>query len=230
MTLPTLALEDIGAASDPDHVLEIFDRALTEVGAEYHAIVLFPIGKDIEDGAIAWKVRSDWRALYSGKKLFQRDPAVRQCRRTSMPFDWANSTYNSGTEHKWAEVMSLAHDFNVHKGILVPVLSPAGVVGFVWAAGPHFEERKRHIPYLHVLGLNTFHRLQQLGAAVKRTERLTTKERQILFFLSEGKSTWQIGCFFHIQQRTVEWHIEQACKKLGVADKFDAMAVIARDL
>ena len=69
------------------------------------------------------------------------------------------------------------------------------------------------------------------SAAVKRTERLTERERDILKWISRGKSAWQIGCFLHIQPRIVEWHIEQACERLGVADKFEAiMKVSLQDL
>ena len=71
--------------------------------------------------------------------------------------------------------------------------------------------------YLHVLGMNAFHRLQQLGAAVKRTERLTERERDILKWISRGKSAWQIGCFLHIQPRLSNG-ISATCEKLGVAD------------
>ena len=118
-----------------------------------------------------------------------------------MPFDWASSTYDPRTECRWGEVMAWARDVNVHKGIMVPIPSPTGVVGLVWGAGRYFEGRRRYMAYLHVLGMNAFHRLQQLGAAVKRTERLTERERDILKWISRGKSAWQTGCFLHIQPR-----------------------------
>ena len=123
--------------------------------------------------------------------------------------------------------MACARDFNVHKGIMVPIPSPTGVVGLVWGAGRYFEGRRRYMAYLHALGMNAFHRLQQLGSAVKRTERLTERERDILKWISRGKSAWQIGCFLHIQPRIVEWHIEQACEKLGVTDKFEAIMKVS---
>ena len=219
----SLTVEKLGEASTPDQVIRIFDKALGEIGAEYHAILLFPLpDEQIDDGVISWKAPSEWRAFYSERNLIHRDPAVRQCRRSVMPFDWASSTYDPRTECRWGEVMAWARDFNVHKGIMVPIPSPTGVVGLVWGAGRYFEGRRRYMAYLHVLGMNAFHRLQQLGAAVKRTERLTERERDILKWISRGKSAWQIGCFLHIQPRIVEWHIEQACEKLGVADKFEA--------
>ena len=70
------------------------------------------------------KPRSEWRAFYSERNLIHRDPAVRQCRRSVMPFDWASSTYDPRTECRWGEVMAWARDFNVHKGIMVPIPSP----------------------------------------------------------------------------------------------------------
>ena len=93
----------------------------------------------------AWKAPPEWRAFYSGKNFFQRDPAVRQCRRSVMPFDWTSSPYNPETGFRWGEVLARGRDFNIHKGIVVPIPSPTGMIGLVWGAGPHFDERKTYM-------------------------------------------------------------------------------------
>ena len=43
-----------------------FDKALDEIGAEYHAILLFPLPNErIDHGLIFWKAPAEWRAFYS---------------------------------------------------------------------------------------------------------------------------------------------------------------------
>jgi LuxR family quorum sensing-dependent transcriptional regulator len=121
-------------------------------------------------------------------------------------------------------VLSLGREFNIHKGIVVPVPSPGGIVGLVWSAGPHFDERAKYTPYLHVLALNIFHRLRQLGAAAKRAINLTAREREVMSAVASGKTTWQIGYALRISRRVVEWHIEQGCAKLGATDIEAAVA------
>jgi hypothetical protein len=59
-------VEQIGAASTPGQVIQIFDKALDEIGAEYHAILLFPLPNErIDHGLISWKAPTEWRAFYS---------------------------------------------------------------------------------------------------------------------------------------------------------------------
>ena len=51
-----LTVEKLGEASTPDQVIRIFNKALGEIGAEYHAILLFPLpDEQIDDGVISWK-------------------------------------------------------------------------------------------------------------------------------------------------------------------------------
>src|SRR5262249_47676638 len=153
---------------------------------------------------------------YSGENFFQRDPAVRQSRRSVLPFDWASAPYDPETEPHMAEVMDRARDFNVHKGISVPVPSPSGIIGTVWVAGPDFNEREVHKPVLHSLALHVFHRLERLSGRRRHKEAgLSERELEILAWVSEGKTAWEIGHILGLSQRTVEWHIGQACQKLG---------------
>ena len=54
-----MTVEKLGEASTPDQVIRIFDKALGEIGAEYHAILLFPLpDEQIDDGVISWKAPS----------------------------------------------------------------------------------------------------------------------------------------------------------------------------
>jgi LuxR family transcriptional regulator, quorum-sensing system regulator BjaR1 len=225
----TLSLiEGIDRASTPQAVLEVYEKGLSEIGAEYIGIIFLPRPEErVEDACLAWKVPADWRALYSGENFFQRDPAVRQSRRSVLPFDWASAPYDQETEPHLAEVMDRARDFNVHKGISVPIPSPSGIIGTVWVAGPHFNDREVYKPLLHSLALHVFHRLEQLmGRRLHKDVRLTEREREILAWASEGKTAWEIGRILGLSQRTVEWHVGQACKKLGATNRLQAIAIL----
>lgn len=132
----TLSLiERIDRARTPQAVLEAYEQALFEIGAEYIGTIFLPRPEErVEDACLAWRVPADWRALYSGENFFQRDTAVRQSRRSVLPFDWASAPYDPETEPHMAEVMDRARDFNVHKEISVPIPSPSGIIGTVWVA------------------------------------------------------------------------------------------------
>jgi LuxR family transcriptional regulator, quorum-sensing system regulator BjaR1 len=221
-------IEQLSRATAPEIVLEVFEQALSQIGAEYLCVIFLPRpGEHIEDVCLAWKVPPLWRTLYSVEDFFQRDPAVRQTGRTVLPFDWKDSPYDPEAEPEMGEVMDRARDFGVHKGMVIPIPSPGGMIGGIWVAGPHFDERQVHEPFLHTLSLHVFHRLQHLvGGGVKRHAHLSDREREILAWASEGKTAWEIGCILTLSQRTVEWHIGQACKKLGATNRLQAIAIL----
>ena len=53
-----VVIERIAQASAPDDVIEIFDKALMEVGAEYNAITFLPCWDDRIDKRYAWRGKS----------------------------------------------------------------------------------------------------------------------------------------------------------------------------
>jgi LuxR family quorum sensing-dependent transcriptional regulator len=65
-----------------------------------------------------------------------------------------------------------------------------------------------------------------MGRRLHREARLTDREREILAWVSEGKTAWEIGFILSLSQRTVEWHVSQACKKLGATNRLQAIAIL----
>jgi len=221
-------LARINGAPTLEGVLDVFKESLAEVGADHFGVHFLPRPEDrLEDVSIAWQIPDAWRALYLHENFCRHDPAFRFARRTILPFDWASVPYDPEREPGMTQVIERARDFNVDKQITVPVPSPCGIIGIVGIAGQRFEEREHFKPILHVLALHVFHRLEQLiGRQRSKAVRLTNREREVLAWASEGKTAWETGCILNLSQRTVEWHIRQACKKLGATNRLQAVAIL----
>jgi DNA-binding CsgD family transcriptional regulator len=58
---------------------------------------------------------------------------------------------------------------------------------------------------------------------------LTTREREVLAWTSLGKSAWEIGEILGIAKRTVDEHAQTAARKLGAANRTQAVAIAVRD-
>jgi len=98
----------------------------------------------------------------------------------------------------------------------------------VWAAGLYFDDRQTRAPSLHLIALHAFHRLECLVGRKEHQEAdLTMREREILAWVFEGKTAWEIGCILSLSQRTIDWHISQACKKLGATNRLQAIAILS---
>jgi DNA-binding CsgD family transcriptional regulator len=58
---------------------------------------------------------------------------------------------------------------------------------------------------------------------------LTAREREVLTWISLGKSAWEIGEILGIAKRTVDEHAQTAARKLGAANRTQAVAIAVRD-
>jgi LuxR family transcriptional regulator, quorum-sensing system regulator BjaR1 len=54
---------------------------------------------------------------------------------------------------------------------------------------------------------------------------LTPREREVLAWVAQGKSAWEIGKILDIAKRTVDEHVQTAVRKLGAANRTQAIAL-----
>lgn len=54
---------------------------------------------------------------------------------------------------------------------------------------------------------------------------LTSKETLCLQWCKEGKTNWEIGEILSISEKTVEFHLGNAMRKLGVGNRISAVIV-----
>src|SRR5690349_14676136 len=57
---------------------------------------------------------------------------------------------------------------------------------------------------------------------------LTRRECEVLDWIAQGKSDWQIGQILSISAKTVNYHVENAKRKLGVATRIQAVVAAIR--
>lgn len=58
---------------------------------------------------------------------------------------------------------------------------------------------------------------------------LTGREREVLGWVVQGKSAWEIGEILQIKKRTVDEHVQRATRKLGATNRTQAAAIAIRD-
>lgn len=57
---------------------------------------------------------------------------------------------------------------------------------------------------------------------------LTNKERDVLRWVVEGKTSWEIGRILYTSERTVKFHLKNVYAKLNVSNRAQAVAVVNR--
>jgi LuxR family quorum sensing-dependent transcriptional regulator len=59
--------------------------------------------------------------------------------------------------------------------------------------------------------------------------KLTARENEVLRWVANGKSAWEIGEILDITKRTVDEHVHTGVRKLGATNRTHAVAIALRD-
>jgi DNA-binding CsgD family transcriptional regulator len=75
-------------------------------------------------------------------------------------------------------------------------------------------------------------RLMRRGEGRRRepaSARVTARESEVLGWVAAGKSDWAIGRILNISGKTVNFHVENAKRKLGVGTRVQAVLLATRN-
>ena len=80
---------------------------------------------------------------------------------------------------------------------------------------------------IHMAGLVLTERLMEFAAPASDAPELTTRERDCLAFVADGRTDWQIAVLLGISEPTVRFHLNNARRKLGAVNRAQAVARFA---
>jgi DNA-binding CsgD family transcriptional regulator len=63
--------------------------------------------------------------------------------------------------------------------------------------------------------------------AVKRMK-LTSRELEVLKWIEQGKSTWDVSMILNRSERVIKWHVNNVMKKLSALNRTHAVAIALR--
>jgi DNA-binding CsgD family transcriptional regulator len=58
---------------------------------------------------------------------------------------------------------------------------------------------------------------------------LTPREIEVLNWVAQGKSAWEVGEILRIEKKTVDEHVQTAVHKIGAVNRAHAVAIAVRD-
>jgi DNA-binding CsgD family transcriptional regulator len=223
-------VDALSGFEDPADVIEAVHRVLASGGAEFFCFNFLPQPDErFEDVLLASRLPAGWLALYIAENYVRDDPAIRHCRRTAQPFEWDAAPFDPVREPRAADLVRQAKDFGLARGYMTPIPSASGSLGSVWVAG-RLQLTQRIKAAIHLTSLYAFDRLRALKVPTCRNKSsLTTREREVLRWIACGKSAWEIGEILAISKRTVDEHTRAALRKLGAANRAQAVAIAMRD-
>lgn len=227
-------IESLDRLSTLDHVTGALEQALARYGVE-HIIVVGPPtdGHDFDDLVIASRWPRAFFMLYVENDYARVDPLIQRAARSHMPFEWSADTYFADADARVAETMRRRADFGLKTGYMVPIHGPSGYEGHVSMAAIDLKLSPSARHAAHLMAVYAFDRMStmrgQRDVRPNRKPALTSREREVLAWAAKGKSASQISETLRISKRTVDEHTQTASRKLGAANRTQAVAIALRD-
>lgn len=165
----------------------------------------------------------EWLALYEARGYAAIDPVVRAHLEDFAPRLWSDSYRRLGRPHTF---ISAAEDFDLREGYSFGALSPADATATIFSFSVSTPASPHHLEFLDIVAPH-FHeafRRASLPELSRCHEPLTPREREVIQWLANGKSTWDISVILGIGERTVKFHIGGAMRKLGAMSRSHAVA------
>jgi len=169
-----------------------------------------------------------WVKTYEDNDFGRVDPVVNYALRSDAPFTWGTAYAAALTNHATRSFVQAARDHDLNHGITYLYQNGRGqgtLLSLTLQDSPlcktrHYDTVLRYVvPHLHAS-------IDRASCTIRNhaSPALTTREREVLTWVKEGKSSWEIGCILRISERTVKFHISNMLGKLNAVSRSHALA------
>ena len=222
------AVERLGAPE----IIQMFEAEIKACG--FHAYIMAGLpspGTSLSDLTVANGWPPEWFEIYTRENFSVMDPIPQYGVSTVQPFEWAEARYDKDSNPAAHLVMTRATEFRLMQGYCIPLHYDEGGAVISMAT-----EQLTIDPVaksaLQLIGIYAHNRIRSLGRPKpEKRDLLTPREREILRWAADGKTSWEVSVILHISERTVKFHLNQASHKLNAVNRTAAVAkALARGL
>ncbi|HWJ94062.1 MAG TPA: autoinducer binding domain-containing protein [Telluria sp.] len=198
-----------------------FERAL--VGVQVHVPGMDPI-QHVMSG---WP--EQYQLIYAERDYVMRDPTVAHCQTSTAPIIWTPEIY----PRESLEVLEESRRFGLNHGLSVAVHGRSRTKSMLsLARDQRFDgdprETERVLAGARVLATCAHMALENLLVPRLVEEefptKLTPRESEIMQYVANGKGSEVIGDILGLSKATVEFHVKNMLRKLGVASRLQGVA------
>jgi LuxR family transcriptional regulator, quorum-sensing system regulator CviR len=162
--------------------------------------------------------------LYMKKKFYSKDGVLFEFFSNLSPVHWLSAGKGSTSSYP---VSVHANDFNMHDGWTHGTLDINNLdsIVFYFGAEKYMLDVRAKIILEYIIPFFSEAYKRITATPNNSSARLADKEIEVLNWIKEGKSSWDISMIQGVSKRTVEFHVSNIKKKLGVCSRPQAVAV-----
>jgi LuxR family quorum-sensing transcriptional regulator LasR len=169
-----------------------------------------------------------WRQRYDKQFYVQIDPTVSHACSSLSPLLWSDDMYTSDVQNSFRDE---ARQYGLAEGVTFPVHSRNGDFALLSLSLARSDEQARQ----HTRAMLTWGALlatmthATMGRIVKdhsaaRAPTLTRRETEVLRWIADGKSNWEISRLVEISEHGVSHHVRNILLKFDVCSRHQAVA------
>ncbi|WP_459207474.1 autoinducer binding domain-containing protein [Pseudomonas sp. MLB6B] len=168
---------------------------------------------------------ASWKERYTQARYLETDPTILHGRKSEQPILWNDRLY-ADTPELWEEAQ--AH--GLRSGLSQSMLNKGGSCAMLTVARNGTDisarelcqkgEKLRWLAHIAHASLSPILSTQHRSAVAPE---LTEREREVLKWTADGKSASEISDVLGLSKNTVDFHIKNAVRKLGTANKTAAV-------
>lgn len=204
------------------------------VGAAHFSYLLLHAPASVRiAGALQSSYPSEWVARYAGRGYGRLDPVVISARRARLPFRWGQGEFLHRFAKVERRVFHEARAFEVTEGWAVPLHGPEGdtaIFSICTARARDMDatvaERAAEISLFAMEFQDAVMRAHSEPAATDLP--LSPRERETLGWTAEGLTTEVIAHRLGLSASAINYHLRNACRKLGARNKYHAAILALR--
>jgi DNA-binding CsgD family transcriptional regulator len=158
--------------------------------------------------------------LVSTGDLITKSPLVLHGFRVSEPFRWREAFIGLSEQQKLHIKRSQSH--GLHYGICFPILKIRTAPGLMsLGRETDFRLTLQDKVALEVLVRIAFERMYEVTEMQSDPEILTIteREREVLYFVAQGKTNWEIGAILGISEYSVRDHLKSISKRMETSNR-----------
>jgi len=212
-------------AASADAVSATAAPMFEDLGLPYFALAsFFRVDRKPDISILLGTFHTGWAARYIAGGYVRDSQIVQEMLRTNEPYSWTDVLSRRPVDDQQKRIRNEAGDFGLDDGLFTPARWIDGSYAAVVLAGPKPKLDDAFIrTSASVLSSYVAVETRRLWSGSKSAApQLSARQRECLAWVRQGKSSGVIAEILGVSVRTVDEHLAEACRKLGVRSRVQA--------
>jgi LuxR family quorum sensing-dependent transcriptional regulator len=191
-----------------------------------------PPGEGADPLILSERTPNGFRGSYMEERFYLVDHICAHARTAYEPFRFSEAPYDRTQGRNHERFGNALGTFGMGRGVIVPTGRPANLPACVWLAGENpdlDEDSMKAIQLIALFAASKAHSLSRPPQVASPRGALTRREREVLQWISAGKTSWETGSILGVSERAINNVIADAMIKLDAVTRAQAVVNAIRN-